>query len=649
MLKQPNMKRLKSARPAARSFLFVRSPAQFVCDNVLTKRMLVLTFVLSCLSAGGCASVRSNSGSSQLHVQPSTVDFGTVAVGSIGWQSFRISNSGTTPLSVTQVTVTGTSFATPSLVLPIKIAAGQKTSLSVRFAPTAAGNATGGISLVSNATTSPMGILLFGSGLAATSASVISVNPSSLAFPNVNVAGSSTQPLTISNSGGTSLVVNQGTVTGSGFSMSGLTIPLTIAAGQSSSFSVRFAPSQAGDMTGSLSLVSNASNSPTMIVLSGTAAPPPITPPTISGSLPNGTVGSPYLATLTAKGGIPPYTWTLASRQLPAGLTLSQPGVISGTPSSSGSFTFSVQAKDSATSPQAATQSESITVASAPLVMPLWSADMETGDLTQWTAGGSDVGLVDNTRTGTYAASTDQSHLGLYSAKLTLNSDWDNAQMHRWKESRDPTYFGSGLYYSAWFYIPSLFYMTKATSNGNFFNLVQFLSASWTPSNGCNNRAGTNLQFMLPWFLTFQNRTPQSSSPLYILLDWGSGTTPITGPYANSNQSVKLWSSPFQPALNVPIGQWFHIEIYLKPWPHDVTPYHGRIMVWQDSVLMFDMGASSDPNGGITTKPGDDLDGSNLCHGTNEPSWNVYSDGVDSYPSSIYVDDVQISPSPVGP
>jgi len=41
------------------------------------------------------------------------------------------------------------------------------------------------------------------------------------------------------------------------------------------------------------------------------------------------------------------------------------------------------------------------------------------------------------------------------------------------------------------------------------------------------------------------------------------------------------------------------------------------------------------------------LDGSNLCHGTDEPSWNAYSDGVDSYPSSIYVDDVQISHGPV--
>jgi hypothetical protein len=57
------------------------------------------------------------------------------------------------------------------------------------------------------------------------------------------------------------------------------------------------------------------------------------TPPSIStGSLPNGTVGTTYSQTLTATGGATPYTWTIASGTLPAGLSLSSNGVISGTP-----------------------------------------------------------------------------------------------------------------------------------------------------------------------------------------------------------------------------------------------------------------------------------------------------------------------------
>jgi beta-glucanase (GH16 family) len=82
-------------------------------------------------------------------------------------------------------------------------------------------------------------------------------------------------------------------------------------------------------------------------------------------SLPGATVGSAYSATLAAQGGIRPYTWTLASGQLPTGLTLSSLGVISGTPTASGTFTFTSQAKDSSTPSQSAAQAEVITVVAA--------------------------------------------------------------------------------------------------------------------------------------------------------------------------------------------------------------------------------------------------------------------------------------------
>jgi hypothetical protein len=60
--------------------------------------------------------------------------------------------------------------------------------------------------------------------------------------------------------------------------------------------------------------------------------------PTISittNTLTGGTVGTAYSQTLTASGGTAPYTWTIVSGTLPAGLTLSTRGVISGTPSAS--------------------------------------------------------------------------------------------------------------------------------------------------------------------------------------------------------------------------------------------------------------------------------------------------------------------------
>ena len=63
-------------------------------------------------------------------------------------------------------------------------------------------------------------------------------------------------------------------------------------------------------------------------------------------SLPNGTNGTAYSQTVTASGGTGPYTFALSSGALPAGLTLSAGGVISGTPTGSGSSSFTVGATD---------------------------------------------------------------------------------------------------------------------------------------------------------------------------------------------------------------------------------------------------------------------------------------------------------------
>ncbi|PYT94064.1 MAG: hypothetical protein DMG36_06510 [Acidobacteria bacterium] len=66
-------------------------------------------------------------------------------------------------------------------------------------------------------------------------------------------------------------------------------------------------------------------------------------------SLPNGQVQVAYSATLQATGGTTPYTWSVASGSLPAGLSLgSTSGTISGTPTTAGQASFTIQLADSA-------------------------------------------------------------------------------------------------------------------------------------------------------------------------------------------------------------------------------------------------------------------------------------------------------------
>jgi Putative Ig domain len=93
-----------------------------------------------------------------------------------------------------------------------------------------------------------------------------------------------------------------------------------------------------------------------MIGCSGGGSNPPVTPVTITTTtLSQGTTNTAYSATLAATGGSGTYTWSLASgSNLPAGLSISAAGVISGTPTTAGIGNFTVDVQDSETVPQTA-------------------------------------------------------------------------------------------------------------------------------------------------------------------------------------------------------------------------------------------------------------------------------------------------------
>jgi N-acetylmuramoyl-L-alanine amidase len=68
----------------------------------------------------------------------------------------------------------------------------------------------------------------------------------------------------------------------------------------------------------------------------------------VTATLPNGTVGLGYSQTLQATGGTAPYTWDITAGALPGGITLSTAGDLSGMPTASGTFNFTVRARDTA-------------------------------------------------------------------------------------------------------------------------------------------------------------------------------------------------------------------------------------------------------------------------------------------------------------
>jgi hypothetical protein len=202
----------------------------------------------------------------KLTANAASVSFGSVAVGSSGSQSMTLTNSGTASITISSASASGTGFAVAGLSMPLSLSAGQSVSFSASFMPSSAGSASGSISIASNAPGSPMAIALSGTGTQAQ----IAATPSSAAFGSVVVGNSNSQTITVSNGGNVSLTISQAALAGAGFSTSGMTAPMTIAAGKSATFNAIFTPSSAGTVSGSVTLVSNAPSSPLTIALGGT-------------------------------------------------------------------------------------------------------------------------------------------------------------------------------------------------------------------------------------------------------------------------------------------------------------------------------------------------------------------------------------------
>ncbi len=120
----------------------------------------------------------------------------------------------------------------------------------------------------------------------------------------------------------------------------------------------------------------NPTTSSAVAVTVNNTTPPPLAITTTT--LPAATVGSAYSQILAATGGATPYTWSLASGTLPAGLSLNgTTGVISGTPTTAGTSSFTVRVTDSAAA--TATRALTLTVNTPPPPGPGPTADSGGG------------------------------------------------------------------------------------------------------------------------------------------------------------------------------------------------------------------------------------------------------------------------------
>ena len=96
----------------------------------------------------------------------------------------------------------------------------------------------------------------------------LAASPSSLDFGNIQVGGGGTQSQTLTNSGSSTVTIFQAAITGEGFGLSGLSLPVSLGEGESVTFSVTFTPKVGGGTSGTIDVVSNAVNPNLAVALS---------------------------------------------------------------------------------------------------------------------------------------------------------------------------------------------------------------------------------------------------------------------------------------------------------------------------------------------------------------------------------------------
>ncbi len=204
----------------------------------------------------------------QLHCKPCWHNFEKVSVGSSVSYSIQLSNTGTKALKIISKSEQGAAFSYGKFSLPVTLQPGASIQVPIVFTPESQGHASGVFEL--NSTARNFQLTMHASGIGQSSANPqLGVSPSTLNFGNVTVGSSESLQATLTASNA-SVTVSSDQSTSSEFAIMGLTLPVTIAAGQSIPVTIQFTPNASGTATGKAGFTSNAVNSPTVEHLTGT-------------------------------------------------------------------------------------------------------------------------------------------------------------------------------------------------------------------------------------------------------------------------------------------------------------------------------------------------------------------------------------------
>ena len=211
------------------------------------------------------ATLTGKGATSLLSATPSPVNFGNVSEGNPSTQTLKLTDEGAESLVITSVSASGKGFSVSGVTTPQTLTPKQSITLTAKFDPSSAGAGTGKISVMAHG--GAVEIELSGVGIAPNAQLVPSTT--AVTFGNVTVGKTVTQQVTLKSTGNSDADISNITVSGSGYSLSGISPPMKLDPSQSAVLTVSFDPKAAGSLPGTATIYSNAPNSPLKIGLSG--------------------------------------------------------------------------------------------------------------------------------------------------------------------------------------------------------------------------------------------------------------------------------------------------------------------------------------------------------------------------------------------
>jgi hypothetical protein len=216
----------------------------------------------------GLSTIEGNGIEPEVVLFPASIDFGDQTVGKASSARLvALLNDGTAPLDITSITV-DPPFSITEDNCPSSLAAHFACGFRVAFTPTAAGPASGNVTIVDDASDSPQTVPLTGTGVTAPQPHA-SLSRTEIDFGGQLVGTTSqVESVTLKNTGTAVLNIASIAVSGDFAETDDCVTPLAVDA--SCTIGASFSPTAAGAATGEITITDDSSHSPQTVALTGT-------------------------------------------------------------------------------------------------------------------------------------------------------------------------------------------------------------------------------------------------------------------------------------------------------------------------------------------------------------------------------------------